>query len=874
MRVIKTRVYDGRNIYSHKKCIRIDVDLDGYCDIPSKDIEDFNFNLVSMIPELKSHRCGIDEERGFVKRLTEGTYLAHICEHIIIAIQNRIGIEVCYGKSREIQEDIYYIVVEYSYPQVAIESINLAVDIINSLINKNPINYDDRIEFIKGIMKNECLGPSTKSICDAAKEVGLPIIKLGSGDFYQIGYGKQGRIIEASIASTTSCISVDISCDKLLTKELLNMQNIPVASGGKVYNIIGLLKQGEEIGYPLVLKPQYGSKGNGVVLNIKNEKELLHAYEGIKEKFKDIMLEKYYEGNDYRVCVVNYKVIAASLRKPPYVIGDGKRNILELINDLNNNPLRGEDHEKPLTKVKIDNELVDCLTKQEVSLSDIISEGKSVYLRKNANLSTGGEGEDCSDIICNENKELCIRAAKAIGLDICGIDICAKDISKPIYNSGIIMEVNAAPGLRMHVNPIKGKAKEVGKEIVNMMYDNNPHNIPVIAVTGTNGKTTTTRLISYTLSKMGYCVGMTSTEGVYINKKCVHQGDDTGYQSAKCVLTNRDVEVAVLETARGGILKKGLAYDLADVAVITNITEDHLGIDGINTMEELCYVKSLVGEAVKEYGYVVLNAEDDWSHEILPRIKANKIFFSKDKTNKLILDAINNNGIAIYLENGYITVSNNGRVYRICKSEEVPITLGDKLSFNIENILAACGALVAIKIDYCMIKNGLKNYLLNSIENKGRFNCYNLNGINIIFDYGHNLEGYKSVLRSVKNINKGKIIGVIGIPGDRSDDMAIEIGRVSEYFLDDIIIKEDSYKRGRDEGEMARLILSGVKINGSHKAANIVLDEVEAFKFALKKAEVNDTIIVFYERLDPLMDIIKSIGCEERNWNKLKINLL
>ena len=332
MKVMETKVFKGKNIYSHKKCIRLDVDLEGYCETPSKNIEDFNFNLTNMIPELRSHRCGIDEDEGFIKRLNEGTYLAHICEHIIIAIQNKIGRDVAYGKAREVKDDHYYIIFEYIYENTAIETYKLAIDIVNSLIKKIPINYDERICLLEEVLKDELLGPSTKSICDYARKAGLPVIDFGNGDFYQIGYGKQGKIIENSISYNTKCISVDIACDKFITKELLEIHNIPVAKGSKVKNIINLLKEAEYIGYPLVMKPQYGNKGNGVILNIKNEKELLVAYKKLKEDFKDLIIEKYYKGKDYRVCVVNYKVVAVSLRMPPFVVGNGINRISDLIN--------------------------------------------------------------------------------------------------------------------------------------------------------------------------------------------------------------------------------------------------------------------------------------------------------------------------------------------------------------------------------------------------------------------------------------------------------------------------------------------------------------------------------------------------------------
>lgn len=867
MRVIKTKTYEGRNIYSHKKCIRMDVDLEGYCEIPSKEIDDFNFNLVNMIPELRTHRCGIDEDEGFIKRLKGGTYLAHICEHIIIAIQNKIGIEISYGKSREVKDDIYYIIFEYIHAKTASETSKLAVDIINSLINKEPINYEGRIELLKECLNEELMGPTTEGICNAAKRRNMPVIRLGESDFYQIGYGKQGRIIEAAIGCETSCIAVDMASDKLLTKELLKLQNLPVAEGAKVYNIVSLLTEGEYIGYPLVLKPQFGNQGRGVVLNISNEKELINAYEVLRKEFKDLIVEKYHVGNDYRVCVVDYKVTAVSLRTPPFVVGDGTSTIFELINILNENPLRGEGHENYLTRVKIDIELIECLKDMNYSENSIIRKGEKVFLRRNANLSTGGNAIDCTDYICDENIEICIRAAKTLGLDICGVDICTEDISKPIDNRGIIMEVNAAPGLRMHLYPSDGEKRDVGDEIVNMLYKGSPKNIPVVAITGTNGKTTTTRVISHTLSKMGYVTGMTSTEGIYINGKCIDKGDDTGSKSAKSILLNREVDIAVLETARGGIIRGGLAYDLADVAIVTNITEDHLGVDGINTMEELCFVKSLVAEAVKPDGYVVINAEDKWSKKIIERISANIIYFAKDKENELIKKNIDEGKIVVYIEDNWITVNNKGRIVKLSNINNIPITLGGKLTFNIENILAVCGALVGLEIDYCMIKNGIESYYLNSESNLGRFNCYSVNGINVILDYGHNIAGYTSVLSSIKSMKSKRIHGVVGIPGDRSNEVAIEIGNICSQFLDNVIIKEDKDRRGRKSGEISKCILDGVKASHNKIQSKIILDEQEAFRKALSEANSGDTIIVFYEQIEPLVEII-----ENENMMKMKVN--
>ena len=862
MKIKNQKIFEGRNVYSHKKCIRLDVDLCGYSDIPSKDIEGFNEGLLKMLPELKTHRCGIDEEGGFVKRLKEGTYLSHICEHIIIAIQNKLGIDVAYGKSREIKGDFYYIIFQYEYKAVGIESARLSIDIINSLISGIKFDFDKRMKLLTEILNNEIIGPSTLAIKNAALRYNLPVFEIGDSGFYQIGYGKQGRMIEATIGANTSCISTDIASDKMLTKELLIQQNIPVADGAKIYNAISLLKEGERIGYPLVIKPRFGSKGNGVALNLKSDKELIKAYNYLKDIHNELMIERYVEGNDYRVCVVNYNVVAVSLRIPPFIIGDGKNNIKNLIRILNSDSKRGYDHEKPLTKIKIDESLLKFLEKQNMNLLTIPEKGEKIKLRENANISTGGIAIDCTDKISEENKKICIRAAQTIGLDICGIDIKTTDIEKSLHENGVIMEINAAPGIRMHHYPTQGRVRDVGEAILKLQYNGVPHNIPVISITGTNGKTTTTRLISHVLKSMGYKVGMTSTEGTYIDGECIQTGDNSGYYSAKTVLLNKNVEVAVLETARGGIIRNGLAYDLADVAVITNITEDHIGIDGIEDMNELSKVKALVGEAVKKDGYVIINADDEWSIKILDRIKNEKIFFSMNNENELIKKAINEGKIAIYVKDNYLYANNNKREYKIIGIKNIPITLDGVLEFNIQNVMAACGALIGMGIDYCMITKGFKTFKLNENYNLGRFNIYDLNGIKVILDYGHNIEGYRAVLKCLKKIKDKRVIGVIGIPGDRKDNMALSVGKLCGKYIDRIYIKEDGDKRGRKKEEMARLLEKGVLLSGEKKFYKIILDEKEALKEALKTSLKGDIIVVFYEELQPLIDVINEYKIE------------
>lgn len=836
----------------------MDVDLEGFCEIPSNQIKDFNTNLLKMVPELKNHRCGIDEPGGFVKRLKEGTYLAHICEHIIIALQNRFGIDAAYGKSREISGDLYYIVYQYEYKQTAVKIGEIACEIINSLIYKNNFSIKSNLKIVNEILENEKLGPSTYAIYKEAQKSDIPVIHLNDGSMLQLGYGKYSKILEATIGPNTSAAAVDISCDKLLTKKLLTNQCIPVARGGIVKNTIDLLIKAEKLEYPVVLKPRYGNQGKGVFVNIKDEKEALQVYNFLKMKYKDIIIEKHIFGKDYRVCVVGNKISAVAERIPPFITGDGKRSIRVLINNLNSDEKRGNGHEKPLTKVKIDEELKSYIGKSGYDLNSILEKDRKLVLRENANISTGGVSIDRTDEICEENKNICLRTAKTIGLDICGIDICTEDISVPIERYGAVIEVNAAPGIRMHEFPTVGESRNVAGDIVNMLFNNNYKAIPIISVTGTNGKTTTTRLIGHVMGLAGYNVGMTTTGGIYINNKCIEKGDTTGPESALTILTSKEIDAAVLETARGGLVRKGLAYELADVGVITNITNDHLGIDGIDNMEQLAFTKSLVVEAVKKNGYAVINADDEMSLSILNRIKCNIVFFSKDKNNEYIHENTEKGGISIYIDGENLVVQEAGNKETIMKVSEIGITMKNALEFNVENAMAACAALKAINIDNSIIRKGFSSFYCNEIQNPGRFNMFTFEGKTVILDYGHNIAGYRSILESIKKMNYKRLIGIIGVPGDRMNKDILEAGNISGKYFDYIYIKEDQDKRGRKNGEVADILKQGVKSSDFNmNNLQLILDESYALTSAIEKSLPGDLIVIFFENYEPLLDIIK-----------------
>ncbi|MHC6181303.1 cyanophycin synthetase [Clostridium sp. JNZ X4-2] len=866
MKIDDFRVFEGRNIFAHKKCIRMSVDLEGYSEIPTREIDGFNERLLRAIPELNKHRCGIDEEQGFKKRLEEGTYLAHVCEHIILAIQNNLGIDVCYGKAREVEGDKYYVIYEYSYKNTALEVGRVAVNLVNSLIRGVDYKFNEDMIKLREILNTEQIGPSTLSIIAEARKRGIPVTRIGSNSVFQLGYGKYSKIIEATISCNTRATAVDIACDKILTKEVLKSQCLPVAEGERVDNLEELSILAEEIGYPVVLKPCFGNQGKGVFMNIKNQIEAVNAYKILSKKFSSIILEKNIIGKDFRVCVVNGRVVAAAERIPPYVVGDGIKTIAQLIENLNMDSMRGEGHEKPLTKIKIDDELKACVLKNNYKLDSVLPKDKKLVIRENGNLSTGGTAIDCTDLICKENIDICERAADAVGLDICGIDICCMDIGKSMFKTGGgIIEVNAAPGIRMHQYPNKGKKRNVAGAIVNMLF-NKSKSMPIVSVTGTNGKTTTTRLIAHILSKSGYRVGMTVTGGIYIDNKCICRGDTTGYYSARTILSNKNVEAAVLETARGGIIKKGLAYDLADVAVITNITEDHLGMDGINTMEDLAYVKSLVGEAVREKGYVVLNADDSVSQTIVNRMKGSIIMFSKDKENTALRKNINRGGYGIYINDHIMYFERQGAIVPIIKIKDIRISLEGKLTYNIENAMAACGAAIGLNIAYSAIKDGLKSFYGDASFNPGRFNIYNLNGINVVLDYGHNIEGYKAVIKGVKKLKYKRLVGIIGVPGDRTDNSVEKIGEISGNSFDYIYIKEDKDRRGRKPGEIASILKSGImKTNFDIKKVETIFDEETALERAINNGKQGDLIIIFFEEMSPLVKLInKKLKDENR----------
>jgi cyanophycin synthetase len=860
LRIRELKAYNGRNIYSHQKVIKMAVDLGRWADIPTVEIPNFNTRLMEMLPGLAAHHCSLGYEGGFKQRLKEGTYLAHVMEHTALELLNRIGQPVSFGRARQIKNtSCYNIIFAYREEHAGLETGKMTVRMIQALCSGQDFNMEACLKRINDITLRYGLGPSTQAIVDAALDRGIPVTRIGKGSIIQLGYGKYHKKMEGTLSDNTSCISVDMACDKTVTKELLSQAGIPVPRGRVCFTLEEAQEAAAEIGFPVVMKPVYGNQGRGVSLNLQTSDEIPAAFRIAAQVSESILVEQHLKGKDYRVLIIGEQVAAVSQRIPAHVTGDGKHTIAQLVDLINRDERRGEGHEKPLTKIMIDELSLILLKKQGYSPDSIPAAGRRVYLKANGNLSTGGEAVDCTDKIHPDNQEIAVRAAKIIGLDIAGVDIKCHDISKPITSGqGAVIEVNASPGIRMHLFPSKGKPRKIGNAIIDMLFPyGSKHSIPIISVTGTNGKTTTTRMISHILRTQGITVGMTTTGGVYINDKCIMRGDTTGPASAKILLTDKTVDTVVLETARGGIIRSGLGYDLADVGVLTNISEDHLGLDGVNSLEDMLHVKSLVTEAVKSNGYVVLNADDHMVIQAAKQTKANIIYFSMQEDNLIVHRHIAEGGIAVYLKDNYITLATGNGLMKSLSIMQIPATFGGKLTHNIENCLAAFSAAYALNVPLRVIENALSSFYSNEIHNPGRFNIYNIRDFRVVVDYGHNLAGYSKVIDSLKKMGGARLISIIGVPGDRSDEAVRAIGALSGKSFDRVIIKEDKVLRGREPGEISRLLMEGAISSGlPRKMISLIQKEEDALRLALHEAKAGDIIVVFHENLDCIMDVI------------------
>jgi cyanophycin synthetase len=855
------RAFQVPNVFSLREpIVKMKIDLGEYAETPTKDIDGMNEKILQFFPGVRDHKCATGYVGGFVDRLGEGTYLAHVTEHLSLELQRILGYDLRYGKARQIEGSLYQIIFACQHPEVGKACGRFIVDVLNRLVNGQELEWETRIREMRNLCARYNPGPSTGAILEEAKKRGIPVSELGDGEIIRLGYGKYQKQISATLYEGTSSIAVDIACNKALTKEILKEAVIPVPEGRVCMSVDEVLLSARELGYPVVIKPKSGNKGKFVYIGIRNDEELLEAYVKAATIDGEVVVEKIIGGRDYRLLVVNRKLVAAAERMPAHVVGDGVHTIRELIDEVNRDERRGEDHEKPLTRIQTDEETERILKGKELNFSSVVEKNQRVILRETANLSTGGEAYDCTDIVHPKNREIAELAARAVGLDIAGIDMVIPDIREPIHEGfGAVVEVNAAPGIRMHLYPTKGERRDVVSPILDMMYpEGTPCRIPIISITGTNGKTTTTRMISRILMARGLTVGTTTTHGIYINGNCVEEGDTTGPSSAKRILFDREVEAAVLETARGGIVRDGLAYEKADVAVFTNLTEDHLGIDGIHTMEELLKAKALVIEAVKENGTCVLNADDPWIMKAKERAKGNLLLFSMDENNPHILEQTKNRGSVVCILNDDIYLFDKGIVRRVMAINEIPATLNGTLKHNIYNSMAAIGASYSAGMPLSLIRRTLRTFSSDADMNPGRFNIYDLDDFKVVLDYGHNLDGYRVTIEGLKSMGASRLIGVIGVPGDRLNEDILRVGELSGKSFDSVIIKEDEELRGRRPLEVAGVLLEGV-LNGGmdRERVSIITDEKQALQAALDQAEAGDIIVIFFEKREPLVEMLE-----------------
>ena len=869
MKIIDVRALRGPNYWSNyrKKLIVMKLDLETMEESPTNEIPGFLERLQKMFPSMKSHRCSKDHEGGFFERVKEGTWMGHVIEHIALEIQTLAGMEVGFGRTRGTgAKGVYNVVFSYMEEKVGIYAAKSSVRIAEALIEGKDYDLAADITQMREIREKDRFGPSTGSIVDEAVARDIPFIRLNSESLVQLGYGKNQVRFRATMTDRTSSIAVDLASNKDETKRRLIDAALPVAKGTCISNIEDLDDAIKDIGFPLVFKPLDGNHGKGASINVKTVEDAQAAFEHAKKYSRRIIIEKFITGYDFRVLVINHRFIAAALREPAHVIGDGKSTIQQLIDKENKDPRRGYGHENVLTEISIDRETTEQLAKSNYTLETVLKKDELCYLKGTANLSTGGTSTDVTDIMHPTNIFICERISRVIGLDICGIDIMAKNLSEPLeMTGGVVLEVNAAPGFRMHLAPAKGLPRNVAAPVIDMLYPPGKScRIPIIAVTGTNGKTTTTRLIAHIVKNNGYRVGFTTSDGIYVQNSMLTKGDTTGPVSAEFILKDPTVDFAVLETARGGILRAGLGFGRCDVAVVTNIQEDHMGLMDINTLKDMANVKGVVAKSVKRDGYVVLNADNEYCAGISKTVDCNIAYFSLDENNPIIREHCKKGGIAAIYENGFITIKKGDWKFRVAKVTTIPLTFGGRVTFMICNVLAATLATYVYGFTIEDIKMNLETFIPSASQTPGRMNIFDFKEHKVLIDFAHNPDGFKGIKEFLSTIESTSKIGIITGTGDRRDEDIREMGKISAEMFDHIIIRQDKFLRGREADDIVRLLVEGIKQADPNKSYEYIPKEIEALKHALDTAKPGSFITALSDVIDNAITVVQSYLDKER----------
>jgi cyanophycin synthetase len=869
MKVLDTKIMRGPNYWSnyHHRLIVTKVDIGELENFPTNKIKGFPERLENLMPSLYSHRCSKDYEGGFFERLREGTWIGHVIEHIALELQCIAGMECGFGRTRTAERNgIYYIVFSYQIEAAGVYASEAAIRIAEDLIAEKEHDINADIEILKSIKAKHGIGPSTQSIINEAIKRDIPFRSMEDGSLIMFGQGVNQKLIRASMTCGTSSFGVETACDKDDTKRVLSKAFIPVPKGKVIHDQEGLKNAIEEIGFPVVIKPINGNHGRGITTNISNIEQAIDAFALAQQISEDVIAEQYFEGDDYRLLVVNYKLIAAARRTPAFIIGDGKSSVKDLIDQTNADPRRGDGHEKVLTRIKIDAVTETILKKRDLSIDSILPIGEVLFVKDTANLSTGGTSTDVTDVVPPETKFVAERIACLMKLDICGIDVLAKDIRIPIDGkNGAIIEVNACPGFRMHLSPSKGIARNVAEPVMDMLYPaGKPARIPLVAVTGTNGKTTTTRLTAHIAKTAGFKVGYTTTDGIYIQDHLIHSGDCTGSVSAAAILTDPTVDFAVLECARGGILRSGLGFDHCDISIITNVSEDHLGLTGIQTLKQMARVKEVVAQSTFDHGYSILNADDDLVYSMRADLDCNIALFSIDPTNERIYRHTENGGLAAIVEKGYLTICKGEWKIRICKITAIPLTIGGKAECMIKNVLPA--ALVAIIQNFKIedIRNALLSFIPSPEFTPGRMNLFSFRTFDFMIDYAHNTGGFRELKTFLERVESPQKIGIITGVGDRRDEDIRALGELSGEMFDEVIIRHDEDLRGRTQTELTDLLVEGIHETHPDMKITVVSKELESIQYAMENCEKGAFIVLCTDAVQSSISYLKKKQKEEK----------
>ncbi|MFZ6775314.1 cyanophycin synthetase [Undibacterium sp. Ji83W] len=831
MEVSRIRALRGPNLWSHHTAVEAIVACTNE-EMSIAGLNGFEDRLRALFPQLS-----ILQPTGH----DDAIPMAHVFELLTLGLQAEAGCPVTFSRTTQtLEAGISQVVVEYSEEAVGRLAVELAEQIINAALNDQTFDLAVALEQLRDLDEDVRLGPSTGSIVNAAVARNIPYRRLTDGSLVAFGWGSRQRKIQAAEMDGTSAIAEAIAQDKELTKKLLHAAGVPVPLGRSVSDPDDAWAAALEIGLPVVVKPKDGNQGKGVTVNVTTREQLDAGFHAASEFRDDILVERFLPGNDFRLLVVGNKLVAAARRDPPQVVGDGKQSVRELVEQVNKDPRRGSGHSTSLTKIRFDDIALASLAKQGFVADSIPPKGQRVVLRNNANLSTGGAATDVTDDVHPEVAARAVAAAQMVGLDICGVDLVCDSVLKPIeQQNGGIVEVNAAPGLRMHLSPSFGKGRQVGEAIIASMFDDNDDGrIPIIAVTGTNGKTTTVRLIAHLLTASGLRTGMTNTDGVYVAGRQIDSGDCSGPRSARNVLSHPDVDAAVFETARGGVLREGLAYDRCQVAVVTNIgSGDHLGLNYITTVEDLAVLKRVIVQNVADTGYAVLNAADPIVAAMASNCPSAVIFFAADHQHPVMATHRAQGKRVVYIENGHL-IAAEGKTRHSVPLADIPITRNGSIGFQVENVMASVAAAWAINIDWDSIRAGLLSFANEADNAPGRFNVFNFRGATLIADYGHNPDAILALVRAVETMPAKRRSVVISGAGDRRDQDIRQQTEILGESFDDVVLYQDQCQRGRADGEVVALLREGLKqatktsrideINGEFIAIDLAMDRLEA----------------------------------------------